>query len=233
MLLHGLFTGLIERGVVLVMTSNTAPSRLYEGGLQRARFLPAIALLEAQLDVIHIGQGPDWRLQRLSDATIWFDAAQPDTPAQMNTLFEQLAAGSQSAGAQQLQIEGRALPARRTASSMAWFDFTALCEGPRSAADYIALAEELHTLFLSDVPVFDKQRDDDAARRFISLIDELYDCRVKLVASAHAAPQQLYHGERLRGAFERTTSRLIEMRSAEYLALPHRLASGNPALVRY
>jgi cell division protein ZapE len=221
MLLHGLFTGLFDRGIVLVTTSNTPPSRLYEGGLQRERFLPAIALLESRLDVIRIGDGPDWRLQRLTDAMTWFDATQPQANEQMNALFERLAAGSQSPGPQMLEVEGRALPARRTASSMAWFDFAALCEGPRAAADYIALAEELHTVFLSDVPVFDAPRD-DAARRFICLVDELYDRRVKLVISASS--QQLYRGERLRGAFERTTSRLTEMRSTEYLALPHRTA---------
>ncbi|MDR2215170.1 MAG: AFG1 family ATPase [Nevskiaceae bacterium] len=221
MLLHGLITGLLTRGVTLVTTSNTPPSRLYEGGLQRERFLPAIALLESHLDVIHIGAGPDWRLRGLSDAKTWFDAAQPQTTAQMTALFERLAAGSASPGPQTLQVEGRTLPARRTASGMAWFDFAALCEGPRSAADYIALAEELHTLFLSDVPVFDAQHD-DAARRFISLVDELYDRRVKLVLSAWAS--QLYRGERLRAAFERTASRLVEMRSAQYLARAHQVA---------
>jgi cell division protein ZapE len=221
MLLYGLFKGLLDRGTVLVTTSNMPPSQLYEGGLQRERFLPAIALLESHLDVIRIGQGPDWRLQRLSDSMTWFDAAQPHTAERMTALFERLAAGSQSQGRQILNVEGRELPARRTASGMAWFDFIALCEGPRAAADYIALAEELHTLFLSGVPVFDAQRD-DAARRFIGLVDELYDRRVKLVASAWAAPHELYRGERLRGAFERTASRLVEMRGRDYLARERR-----------
>jgi cell division protein ZapE len=224
MLLHGLLGGLIERGVVLVITANLPPARLYEGGLQRERFLPAIALLETRLDVIRIGPGPDWRLQRLSDSGTWFDAADPDTPERMNTLFERLAAGSQSHGAQKLQLEDRAVPTRRTASGMAWFDFPCLCEGPRSAADYIALAEQLHTLFLSGIPVFEQHRD-DAARRFIWLVDELYDRRVKLVASAWSSPQHLYRGERLRGAFERTASRLVEMRGGRYLACAHQAAS--------
>ncbi len=218
---RGLLKGLLDRGTVLVTTSNMPPSQLYEGGLQRERFLPAIALLESRLDVIRIGQGPDWRLQRLSDSMTWFDAAQPHTVERMTALFERLAAGSQSEGSQVLDVEGRELQARRTASGMAWFDFPALCEGPRAAADYITLAEELHTLFLSGVPVFDAQRD-DAARRFIGLVDELYDRRVKLVASAWAAPQELYRGERLRGAFERTASRLVEMRGRDYLARERR-----------
>jgi cell division protein ZapE len=221
MLIYGLFKGLLDRGTVLVTTSNMPPSQLYEGGLQRERFLPAIELLESRLDVIRIGQGPDWRLQRLSDSMTWFDAAQPHTAERMTALFERLAAGTQSQGGQSLKVEGRELQARRTASGMAWFDFTALCEGPRAAADYIWLAEEMHTLFLSGVPVFDAQRD-DAARRFIGLVDEIYDRRVKLVASAWAAPRQLYRGDRLRGAFERTASRLIEMRGTAYLARERR-----------
>ena len=112
------------------------------------------------------------------------------------------------------------LPVRAATHGMAWFDFAALCVGPRSAGDYIVLADEMHTLFLSDVPVF-QETDDDAARRFISLVDELYDRRVKLVASAAAEPDQLYRGQRLRDAFVRTASRLLEMRSHEYLARAH------------
>jgi cell division protein ZapE len=154
----------------------------------------------------------------------WFDALQPHTEERMAALFLRLAAGTQSAGPTSLVVEGRSLPARRTASGMAWFDFAVLCEGPRAATDYIELAEELHTLFLSGVPVLDAQRD-DAARRFIWLVDELYDRRVKLVASAWAAPQQLYRGERLRAAFERTASRLVEMRGGDYLARAHQAAA--------
>jgi cell division protein ZapE len=115
-----------------------------------------------------------------------------------------------------MMIEDRTIATRGHAGGLAWFDFAALCEGPRAAADYIAIARQIHTVFLSDVPVFDG-RNDDAARRFIALIDELYDRRVRLVLSAAAEPAGLYRGERLRGAFERTASRLIEMRSAAYL----------------
>jgi cell division protein ZapE len=116
-----------------------------------------------------------------------------------------------------MTIEDRPLTARGHAGGLAWFEFTALCEGPRAAADYIAIARQIHTVFLSDVPLFDG-RNDDAARRFISLVDELYDRRVRLVVSAAAEPTALYRGERLRGPFERTASRLIEMRSAAYLS---------------
>jgi cell division protein ZapE len=118
-------------------------------------------------------------------------------------------------------IEGRAIPLRRAASGMGWFDFQALCEGPRSTADYIEIARALHTVFLTGVPVLDSTRD-DAARRFIALVDEFYDRRVKLVVGAAAEPNALYQGERLKFAFERTASRLIEMRSRDYLACEHR-----------
>lgn len=220
MLLHGLFGGLLERGVVLVITSNQSPRELYAGGLQRARFLPAIELLEARLDVVEVGPGPDYRMRQLAGSDTWFDATSPGAPAHMTALFEGMAGGSQSAGPCVLRIQSRPLPALRTASGMAWFDFSVLCGGPRSAHDYIALAEELHTLFLSGIPVMGADQD-DAARRFISLIDELYDRRVNLVASAMAAPAELYRGERLRESFRRTVSRLVEMRGGEYLSAAH------------
>jgi len=216
MILHALLSALIARGVVLVMTSNTPPSRLYAGGLQRERFLPAIALLERQLDVIELTGGPDYRLRQLRSAQTYLSTQRSGTSEDMQRLFGQLAGTTAIDRAPVMQIEERPVATRAHAGGMAWFDFSALCEGPRSAADYIALARQLHTVFLSDVPVFDGGND-DAARRFIALIDELYDRRVRLVISAAAEPDQLYRGERLRGAFERTASRLIEMRSADYL----------------
>jgi cell division protein ZapE len=202
--------------VVLVLTSNTPPSRLYAGGLQRERFLPAIALLERQLDVVELGAGPDYRLRELQNTSTYLPAGDAGTPARMQQLFTRLAGAPGIDAAPELMIEGRAIATRGHAGGLAWFDFAALCEGPRAAADYIAIAQQFHTVFLSDVPLFDG-RNDDAARRFIALIDELYDRRVRLVLSAAAEPTRLYRGERLRGPFERTASRLIEMRSAAYL----------------
>ncbi|HXC60300.1 MAG TPA: cell division protein ZapE [Steroidobacteraceae bacterium] len=216
MILHGLLVALLGRGVVVVMTSNTPPARLYAGGLQRERFLPAIALLERQLDVVELGAGPDYRLQQLQSAAMYLPSEDAATPARMQQLFERLAGARGMDRAEIMMIEDRPIPARGHAGGLAWFDFAALCEGPRAAADYIAIARQIHTVFLSDVPRFDG-RNDDAARRFIALIDELYDRRVRLVISAAAEPTALYSGERLRGAFERTASRLIEMRSAAYL----------------
>ncbi len=228
MILHGVLEGLLRRGVVLVMTSNTPPDRLYEGGLQRERFLPAIALLNHQLDVLQIGAGIDYRQRQLQSASTWLAAGDPATPARMTALFQRLAGAAAIDRAATMNIEDRPIEALCHAGRMAWFRFSALCEGPRSADDYIAIARQLHTVFLSDVPVFDGGND-DPARRFIALIDELYDQHVRLVISAAAEPDQLYRGERLRQAFERTSSRLIEMRSTEYLLRERQPAAGLPA----
>jgi cell division protein ZapE len=219
MILHAVLDGLLQRGVVLVMTSNTAPQRLYEGGLQRERFLPAIALLQAHLDVLDIGAGIDYRLRALQAAPNYLDRASPHSHSQMQERFAQLAGGAPESRSHTLLIEGRRIPVVRSAAGIVWFEFAALCEGARSAQDYIAIADESHTVLVSGVPVFNGDND-DAARRFIALIDELYDRSVKLVVSAAAEPPALYRGERLRGDFARTASRLIEMRSAEYLARP-------------
>ena len=220
MILHGVLDGLLRRGVVLVMTSNTPPARLYEGGLQRERFLPTIALLERALDVLEIAPGDDHRQRQLRAAPTWLPAGDPASAARMRELFARLAGSAAVDETAIMLVEGRPMHTLRHAGGLAWFSFRALCEGPRAAADYIAIARQQHTVFLSDVPVFDGHND-DAARRFIVLIDELYDQRVKLVASAAAEPQALYRGERLAKDFERTASRLSEMRSDGYLAREH------------
>lgn len=228
MILHGVLEGLLRRGVVLVITSNTEPVRLYEGGLQRERFLPAIALLSRELDVLQMGAGVDYRQRQLQAAPAYLQADDPQSAARMTTLFQSLAGAAAVDRAATMTIEDRPIATLCHAGSMAWFGFGALCEGPRSADDYIAIARTLHTVFLSGVPVFDGGND-DAARRFIALIDELYDQHVRLVISAAAEPAQLYRGQRLRAAFERTSSRLIEMRSADYLARERPPAAAPPA----
>jgi cell division protein ZapE len=222
MILHGVLDGLLRRGVVLVTTSNTPPSRLYEGGLQRERFLPTITLLERMLDVVEIAPGEDYRQRQLRATPTWLPAGEPTTATRMRELFARLAGTTAVDDAHTMMVEGRPIATLRHAGSLAWFSFAALCEGPRAADDYIAIARQLHTVFLSDVPVFDGHND-DAARRFIALVDELYDRRVKLVASAAAEPINLYRGERLARDFERTASRLVEMRSDAYIAA----ATGN------
>ncbi len=220
MILAGLFEGLFRRGVTLVATSNSPPEKLYPDGLQRQRFLPAIEMLGTRLDVLHLNGGTDYRLRQLEQARTYVDCAAPGADAALQGLFATLAGGT-ATGPSHIIIEGRHVAARALGAGMAWFDFRELCEGPRSQNDYIDIARLYHTIFVSDVPVF-RHGDDDAARRFVMLIDELYDRGVNLVASCAAAPADLYAGERLRFEFQRTASRLIEMQSQRYLAREHR-----------
>jgi cell division protein ZapE len=221
MILGRLFDALLQSGVTLVMTSNTAPGDLYRDGLQRARFLPTIALLEQQLTVHELATGADYRLRQMRQAPIYLlTSVAADARAQLNALYERLA-GEHGAHAAELRIAGRPIAAWRRSSDVVWFAFESLCEGARSQHDYMELAAEFHTVIVSDVPLFDELRD-DAARRFIALVDEFYDQGVKLVLSAAAPPAELYRGRRLAHDFQRTASRLMEMQSTQYLARPHR-----------
>ena len=220
MLLGGLFERLFARGVTLVATSNVAPQDLYRDGLQRARFLPAIAALERHCRVVAVEGGTDYRLRALAGAELWHQPLDAGADAALNDAFQRIAGSDGSAGGA-LEIEGRPIALLRRAEGVAWFEFAALCEGPRATADYIELAREHHTVLVSGVPRFDAGRD-DAARRFIALVDEAYDRNVKLVASAAVPIEQLYAGERLAFEFRRTISRLIEMQSLEYLGRAHR-----------
>ena len=220
MILGGLFTGLTRRGVTLVATSNVPPHELYQGGLQRQRFLPAIALLERHLEVVRLAGSTDYRLRRLTEAGIYLPAGAPGTAARLAALFECLAGQEPRAGAT-LEIAGRAIPVLRASATVAWFEFAALCTGARSQEDYIEIAREYQSVIVAGVPVLDVAHEDEA-RRFIALVDEFYDRNVKLIVSAAAAPAALYRGERLGALFARTASRLTEMQSEEYLAREHR-----------
>jgi cell division protein ZapE len=220
MILAALFESLFRRGVTLVATSNTAPRDLYKDGLQRERFLPAIELIESHVDVVHLDGGIDYRLRQLEQAPTYLDSTLADTAAQLRQRFAALA-GDSGAGAGAVPIEDRYIAAVAAGAGMVWFEFSDLCEGPRSQNDYIELARLYHTIFISNIPEF-TWRNEDAARRFIAAVDEFYDRGVKLVVSAAAAPAALYRSERLQLEFQRAASRLIEMQTQHYLAGEHR-----------
>ena len=220
MLLGRLLERLFHEGVVLVTTSNIEPQGLFKDGLQRERFLPAIALIERHCRVLYLDSVHDYRLRALTRSPVYRAPLDEGSDAWLRSRWDELTAGVPREDGP-LRIEGREIPVRGLAEGHAWFDFAALCEGPRAASDYIEIATECHTVLVGGIPRFDGQND-DPARRFVHLVDELYDRHVNLVCTAAAAPPGLYTGERLTGAFERTASRLIEMRSAEYLALEHR-----------
>ncbi|RFF28373.1 MULTISPECIES: cell division protein ZapE [unclassified Wenzhouxiangella] len=220
MLLAGLLQPLFGRGLCLVATSNTEPRDLYAGGLQRKRFMPAIEAIERHCEVLELDAETDYRLRELSRHRIYYHPISDDTREEMESEFASLTRGEPSSN-RTLEIRGRTLEPLRRAGPVAWFDFETLCLGPRSSGDYIELARRFSTLFLSDIPAMD-EADNDAARRFIHLVDECYDRAVKLVVSAEVAPEALYRGKRLAAPFERTVSRLIEMQSHEYLGREHR-----------
>jgi cell division protein ZapE len=220
MILGGLFDALFRRGVTLMATSNAPPRDLYRNGLQRQRFLPAIDLLEKHARVVDVDGTTDYRLRQLTHAGTYLLTSAADTPRRLEALFAELADGS-AASPGTVEIEGRRIPVVRVSDTAVWFEFEALCEGPRGAADYIEIARDYQSVLLSGVPALDETRD-NAARRLISLVDELYDRNVNLVMAADAAPAGLYRGERLRREFERTASRLVEMQSEHYLAREHR-----------
>jgi cell division protein ZapE len=225
MILGEVMTALFARGVVLVATSNVEPANLYKNGLQRSRFLPAIDQIYAHCDVHEIDQGQDFRLRTLQQARLYHWPLSESTDQSMRESFSALATDREKSNVR-LRVENRMIEALKVAGDVAWFRFSNLCEGPRSQNDYIELATLFTTVLISEVPVLDVNRE-DAARRFISLVDEFYDRRVKLVISADQPITDLYQGQRLSFEFERTQSRLLEMQSEEYLSQPH-VALGVP-----
>jgi cell division protein ZapE len=218
MLLSGLLETLFEEGVTLVATSNIHPDALYRDGLQRAKFLPAIELIKKHTQTLELGGELDFRLRILERSAIWHWPLDEAADACMAQSFERMACGVEMSCS--LEINTRMFQARRRGDGIIWMSFDELCRKPRGTADYIEIARSFNTLLLSGVTALD-DTEADAARRFIALVDEFYDHNVKLLISAETPIENVYSGERLAFEFERTRSRLIEMQSHDYLALPH------------
>lgn len=207
-------------GGTLVTTSNIPPRELYKDGLQRAKFAPAIAWIERHCEVLKLDSLQDYRLRALTQAPVYRTPLGAEAEAALDALFRRVAPGSCTDGGE-LLVNARPIAAKCRADGVAWFEFDALCNGPRSVADYIELAKSYNTVLVSNVPTFGRHNE-DPARRFVHLVDELYDRHVNFALSAAAAPTELYAGDRMMREFERTSSRLIEMQSADYLAREHR-----------
>jgi cell division protein ZapE len=220
MILGRFLQQVMEQGVEFVMTSNYHPDQLYPGGLQRERFLPAIELIKSRLDVISVDGGTDYRRLKMEQVRVYHLEEGP-----LAQIFEELKDVQEEW--HPLDVEGRTIPYRKRAGGVVWFDFQALCGGPRSYADYVDLAKRFHTLIVSGVPRM-SARQSDAARRFTWLVDVLYDERVKLVLSAEAPPEELFTEGQNAADFQRTVSRLHEMQSAEYRRLPVRRVALTP-----
>ena len=219
MILHRLLAALFDNGVGFVTTSNFAPNELYPNGLHRDRILPAIALLKANLEVLSVDNGTDYRRRTLEQVKLYHMPLGAAADAEMTDAFNRLAEAHDEDPI--LQIEARQIHARRKAGGLVWFDFKTLCGGPRSQNDYLELASQFHTVLLSNVPSMPVNMASEA-RRFTWLVDVLYDRRVKLIMSAAVAPEALYTEGQLAHEFPRTVSRLNEMQSAEYLTLERR-----------
>jgi cell division protein ZapE len=221
MILGRLFSKLFELGTVVVVTSNVAPEDLYKGGLNRALFLPFIAQISDHMDVLRLDARTDFRLEKLAGVTMWLVPADPEADAALNKAWRRMT-GDAPCKPRDLPIKGRTLHVPCSSHGVARFSFSELCEQPLAASDYLRLAHDYHTILVDHIPVMD-YAERNAAKRFISLIDTLYDNAVKLMASAAANPVALYLATEGVEAneFKRTSSRLIEMSSESYLALPH------------
>jgi cell division protein ZapE len=219
MILHRLLVSLFENGVSFVTTSNFKPDNLYPDGLHRDRLLPAIALLNQRMEVLNVDNGTDYRRRTLEMVKLYHCPLGSEADAEMAEAFTRLASGPDEDPI--LHIEAREITSKRRAGGVVWFDFRALCGGPRSQNDYLEIATQFHTVLLSNVPMMPPRLASEA-RRFTWLIDVLYDRRVKLILSAEVEPEALYTEGPLAHEFPRTISRLHEMQSSEFLALEHR-----------
>jgi cell division protein ZapE len=222
MILGGLMEQLFNNGVSLVATSNIVPDGLYKDGLQRARFLPAIDLIKRYTEVVNVDGGIDYRLRTLEQAELYHCPLDSSADESLNRSFEALAPDLEEVEeGVRIEVNGREIECRRVCEDVVWFDFDALCNGPRSQNDYIELAKIFHAVIVSNVPQLGRSND-DAARRFINMVDEFYDSGVKLILSAAVPIPEIYSEGRLEFEIQRTQSRLLEMQSHEYLKKAHR-----------
>ena len=219
MILGRLLEGLFRRGVSLVATSNSAPRDLYRNGLQRQRFLPAIDALEACTEIVELDGSVDYRLRLFEEAGTYLSPNDDEANRRLAHYFGGIASGN-IREEHEIDVLGRPIRTRRSAKGIAWFGFNDICDGPRSQEDYIEIARWYPTVIVSDVPALGNSLNDQA-RRFIALVDEFYDRKVKLVLSAETAIDALYSGQRLEFEFQRTASRLTEMQTEAYLHAPH------------
>ena len=219
MILGTLLEELFKLNVVFVTTSNIVPNDLYKNGLQRARFLPAIALLNQHCDIVNVDSGVDYRLRTLEQAEIFHFPLDDKAETNLSSYFGQLAPEEGTPNSK-IEIENRLIDTRMVADGVVWFDFDAICNTARSQLDFIEISKIYHSVLLSNVVQMSKEND-DAARRFISMIDEFYERKVKLIISASVALDELYSEGGLQFEFKRCVSRLQEMQSHEYLAEPH------------
>jgi cell division protein ZapE len=219
MILGRLFFALFELNVVVVATSNRPPDDLYKGGLQRELFLPSIGLIKQKLDVLSLDGATDYRLERLGRMAVYHVPDGPEAKAALAEAFRRLTLET-PAQEEQITVKGRIVPVPRAAEGVAWFAFPDLCDQALGAGDYLAIARRYHTVILEGIPVMNAESR-DKAKRFVTLIDALYERKVNFICSAAARPQDLYPAGDGSFEFQRTASRLEEMQSAEYQAQPH------------
>ena len=222
MILYRLLSALFVDRVQFVMTSNYKPSQLYPNGLHRDRLLPAIHLLEDQLDVLNVDAGSDYRRVQMAQVEAYLTPLNASTHITLMQMFQSLIGKQKETATPALRIESRELRPLHMGEGVVWFDFQTLCCGPRSQNDYLEIAKQFHTVILSGVPYMPPRMTNEA-RRFIWLIDVLYDHKIKLILSAEVPPTELYTEGQITSEFSRTVSRLIEMQSRDYLDAPRRV----------
>jgi cell division protein ZapE len=228
MILGRLLERTMALGTVYCMTSNYAPDELYKHGLKREDFIPTIRLLKDRLDIVRVDSGIDYRLRAMEQLEVYVTPLGPGADAALDAIFRQVADVEEEH--HELDVEGRVIPYVKRAGGVVWFEFDALCRGPRSQLDYLDLAKRFHTVIVANVPRMTPAMANEA-RRFTLLVDVFYDNGVKLAISAACPADELYREGTLAHEFVRTESRLVEMRSRAYLSAARRVPGAEPAPV--